>query len=428
MRLHALSGRRTILAAALATLLVASTLTAPSLTAAAPSDTDARSTDNLDPALLAEMRRQNMLEPAVHGIWDEHLKTPQSGFAGVAFEGKGLSVYWKGELTPGMSAAIARAREWGTVTVKPAAYSDAELQAAGRKIMAASLRHSDHDIQSIGFEPDGSGLEVARGPQTVHPDSVGTSRATGPLTPAAQILQEAAVEVPVTVVDGSEPMELMVSRSDDSPPWNGGGQWESRRGLELRGKCTTRFGVRASGRTFVLSAGHCGTPPDYAYQGSFGQSGFAEMGPVHSDDWRSDLLLIDASGWYKIFDGSANTTTTKVVNSWGYWSANQLACQSGRTSGTVCGLKQIRSENFHVNCSKPDSDGDCNYWIEGVIRADQVDGATAARGGDSGGPVFTLNGSGVRAKGITVGGTGSSMWFQDWADVIRVFGAYPRTG
>jgi hypothetical protein len=37
-----------------------------------------------------------------------------------------------------------------------------------------------------------------------------------------------------------------------------------------------------------------------------------------------------------------------------------------------------------------------------------VDGGTAGRGGDSGGPVFTLDGSGVRAKGIVSAGGGNT--------------------
>lgn len=206
-----------------------------------------------------------------------------------------------------LTSAAVGADTRGTDNLNPAlreaaAHSDAELQAAADKIIAASKQHPEHDIQSIGFETDGSGLEVARGPQTRYPGTMASR--TGPVTSAVQVLQEAAVNVPVTVVDRVERVELLASRSDDSPPWNGGAKWEAWRGLDRRSKCTTGFGVQAgSGRTFVLSAGHCGTPPDYAFQGEYGQSGFDEMRDVHSDDWHSDLLLIDAPGWYKIFDG-----------------------------------------------------------------------------------------------------------------------------
>ncbi|MCM0678856.1 S1 family peptidase [Micromonospora phytophila] len=426
--------RRISLAAALTFLLVVPTLATSSLTAAAaPSgpevvSSDPQSTDNLDPALLREMRRQNDLEPALHVIWDEQLKTPQSGFAGVAYEGEGLSVYWKGDLTPGMRAALTRARNWGAVTVKPAAYSEAELHAAGEKIHKTIRRHRGSEVQSIGYKPDGSGLEVTRGPEVVDPRSAMDSRSVGRVkAPVAQILHEAAVTVPVTVVDAAEPLDLLASRLDDSPPWNGGGRWESWRGVDKRSTCTTGFGVHANGRSYVLSAGHCASPPDMAYQGTYGSSAFDEMGPIYDDDWRSDLLMINAPGWYLIFDGTTTTSNTKGVRSWGYWAAGQLVCQSGRSSGTVCGLKQVQSQGIEVSCTTPDSDGDCGYVIEGVIKTTQVDGSTAARAGDSGGPVFTLDGTGVRAKGILVGGGGTTMYFQDWADVIRVYGAYPNT-
>lgn len=217
--------RRISLAAALAFVLIVPTLATSSLTAAAaPSgpevvSPDPQSTDNLDPALLREMRRQNDLEPALHAIWDEQLKTPRSGFAGVAYEGEGLSVYWKGDLTPGMRAALARARNWGAVTVKPAAYSEAELHATGEKIHKTIRRHRGSEIQSVGYKPDGSGLEVTRGPEVVDPRSATDSRSVGRAkTPVAQILKEAGVTVPVTVVDATEPLDLLSSRLDDSPP------------------------------------------------------------------------------------------------------------------------------------------------------------------------------------------------------------------
>lgn len=419
--------RRSILAAGLAALLVASALTTPSLTSAA-AGAEAQGTDNLDLALRAEMERQSELAPAGNALWEEQVRAPESGWASLAYEGKGLTLYWKGDLTPGMAAALERARQWGPVVVKPAAYSNAELKAAANRIIAASKKHPEHDIQSIGYESDGSGLEVARGPQVLHPGTV--AMRNGPVTSAAQILRESAVDVPVAVVDRPEQMQLTVNRSDDSPPWNGGSKWEAWRGSQdRRATCTTGFGVVSGGRTWVLSAGHCGSPPDDAYQGVWGQSGFDEMGPVHDDDWQSDLLLIDAPGWYKIFDGSANTSTTKVVKGWGGWTVGELVCQSGRTSGTVCGIRQSHERDYFLDCRfGADSDGDCDYTIRGLIEGYQIDGHEATRIGDSGGPVFVLDGSGVRAKGITVGGGGTTFWFQDWATVIQVFNAYPRTG
>ncbi|MFE7872012.1 hypothetical protein [Micromonospora humida] len=407
-------------------------LAGPMVASAAPTNPsttsdDPQSTDNLDPALLAEMRRQNGLQPALTAIWDAQMQNPNSGFAGVAYEGDGLTLYWKGALTPGMSAALDTGRTFGPVTVKAAANSEAELHAAGNKIHSAIDRHSGSDIQSISYAPDGSGLKISRGPEATRGEPARMIRSdNSDQASVEQILAEAQVDVPVQVTDATEPLDLLSSRLDDNSPWNGGGRWESWRGLDHRMNCTTGFGVHSGGRSYVLSAGHCATPPDDAYQGKYGAA-FDEMGPVYDDDWRSDLLLINAPGWYLIFDGSATTSTTKAVRSWGYWAANELVCQSGMTSGTVCGIKQQSSTDIRVSCNTPDSDGDCDYTIYGLIKSTQTSGSTAARGGDSGGPVFTLDGTGVRAKGIVSGGGGTTLYFQDWADVIRVYGAYPNT-
>ena len=40
--------------------------------------------------------------------------------------------------------------------------------------------------------------------------------------------------------------------------------------------------------------------------------------------------------------------------------------------------------------------------------------------------IIRLDGSGVKAKGTVSAGGGVNMYFQDWADVIRLFGCYPN--
>jgi hypothetical protein len=67
-------------------------------------------------------------------------------------------------------------------------------------------------------------------------------------------------------------------------------------------------------------------------------------------------------------------------------------------SGAVCGIQN--TSNFRVS-QKNKKNGEA---YTDLIEARKVDGI-AARGGDSGGPVFTLDGLAVRAKGITVGTT-----------------------
>jgi hypothetical protein len=384
---------------------------------------DPQSIENLDPALLAEMRRQAVLEPAVHALYREHVASPGSGWAGIAFEGDGLTLYYEGPLTSKMTAALNQARRYGPVNVVAAAHSLAELEREALKIHEVVDLRGGSDIQAVELAHDGSGLVVERVPAGTAAELAAKRAARGeaPLVAAAEVVRDARLAVPVKITTASAPITAMAARRDDFAPWNGGGRWESWRNGASRMACTTGFGVTSGGTTYVLTAAHCATAPDYGRQGY--QSTLEYMGPVIRENYSYDLILINARGSGLIFDGSNTTSTTKSVLSWGYWAANQLVCQSGATSGTICGLRQHNSADIIINCC--DSDGDSGYRLYGLIRTTQVDGGTAGRGGDSGGPVFTLDGSGVRAKGIVSAGSGNTMYFQDWADVERLYSAYP---
>jgi hypothetical protein len=428
---------------ALAVLLSLPLVLAPSAVALADDkevpmlaqNADPQSVDNIDPAILATMKQQEALQPAVDALYKEHLSAPNSGFAGIAYEGSGLTLYYKGTLSAEMASAVARHGTGGTIAVRPAAHSLAELESDARKVSDAIKAHRSSDIQAVHLANDGSGLVVERVPASVAAEMAAKRARKGkaPVIPAAQIVSDAQLTVPVRITTADTTVELMsddvtvnavASRRNDYSPWNGGGRWEAWRLGVSRGTCTTGFGVKnAAGRKFVLSAGHCATPPDYGRQGYLSSLEF--MGTIWSERVEYDILLIDDDGSSLIFDGSNTTSNTKVVHSWGYWVANQLVCQSGQTSGTICGLKQLNSTNIIMGCC--DSDGDSGYTIYGVIRTSQIDGATAARPGDSGASVFTLDGTGVRAKGIVSAASGSTMYFQDLADVERQYGMYVVT-
>lgn len=371
---------------------------------------------------LATMRQQEKLHPALDAIRRAQQHTPQSGFAGVAFDGPGLSLYWKGALTPAMSAALGSEPAAGHVVVKPAAHSAAELQAAGDSILKAIPDMRTSVVDSIAYSPHGSSLTVRHRP-VVLTSGVSTAAAL----PAEAIVARAKVSVPVRYETVAGGIESLADRNDDTTPWNGGARWTSWQGNQVRhGGCTTGFGVIANGRSWVLSAAHCASMGDLARQGKYNTL----MGQIHQEEWQHDLLLIDAEGWNLIFDGPPDTGNTKRVWSYGWWAKDHQVCQSGQRSGTICGLKQIQSIDRIVDCRDPDSDRDCGYTVKGLIETRKTDGTIAGRNGDSGGPVFSLDGSGVRAMGITSArgsGDPAYLYFQDWADVIRLFRAYPRT-
>ncbi|WP_257387779.1 S1 family peptidase [Tahibacter caeni] len=398
-----------------------------------PADTAAKPRsflDHVDPAIVATMRRQEQLQPAVTALYEAHLQSPGSGFAGVAFEGDGVTLYWKGPLSLDMYKAVGQARKVGAVAIKPAAYSLAELEAAAAKIDERAHVLGGSEIQAVVMRYDGAGLDVELMPRATLKERAAARAKAGAIgiASAEQVLAGLDLGVPITLAIADAPIEL-ASRTNDSPAWNAGGYWESRRSGQVRGLCTTGFGIRAYNRTWVLTAAHCATAPDVGYQGFDGQY----MGPVTRENYSYDLILIDAGGYHRMFDNvQPNGNDYKNVYGWGYHSANELLCQSGFTSGyyystVICGLKTGSSQNISVSCSTPDSDGDCGYTIYGVIKTTQINGSTAVRGGDSGGPVFSLMGDGVRAKGSVTGGSGTTMYFQDWADVIRLYSGYPVT-
>ena len=74
-----------------------------------------------------------------------------------------------------------------------------------------------------------------------------------------------------------------------------------------------------------------------------------------------------------------------------------------------------------------DSDGDC-FTMNNMAKAINVNGLTAGVKGDSGGPVFSLDRDGVRAKGTmsAIGGA-TELYYQDMDDIVSSLGATPRT-
>jgi streptogrisin D len=176
-----------------------------------------------------------------------------------------------------------------------------------------------------------------------------------------------------------------------------------------------------AGQYFVLTAAHCITTGDVVATWAG-----RDMGHAGAENWRHDVILINAFGGHRIFDGGVGTGEfTKAVAYWDWVYPWEWLCSSGSVSGVVCNIRQ--GESFTYSYCLTDSDGD---WIclNDLLLAVRSDGRQGSIPGDSGGPVFSLDGPRVVAKGIISGYLGSALVHQDFGTAWRDFGITPRTG
>jgi hypothetical protein len=386
---------------------------------------DPNSSDAIDAVTLATMRWQETLQPAIVA-----LAALQSGpgFAGLSIEGNVISVYYKGRIPPALEPAVRLARQTASVEIRSARFSAADLRSQADQIWRAA--QPDSDIQTITINGDGSGLTIEKLPsdRTERREKAGAS-----IKPTERIVASVNVASPVTITTAAAPVELTAcsgpcSRIDDESPWNSGTFIHNPR---ANYRCSTGFAVHnpfpQTGYK-ILTAAHCGSAGDY-YEDFTGEY----VGSVGLDDWSHDVGTINAQGWYWMWDGSSTTTWHKTVRSWWYPTNGELVCQSGY-HGTVCNLKTQSGDTWVVRAC-PDSDGDCYnmFDFKKVIKQDAGD---VAKSGDSGGPVFTLDGSGVRAKGLVSARSKTStsspyynvMYYQDMVNIYDVHGLEPRVG
>ncbi len=374
------------------TVLVAPASAAPARTDTASSAATAPLADaDADTAAAAadaagRMARQRPLVAAASAVRWEIERHAYPGFAGIALEDAQVALWWKGAVPTGMSTVVARARRHAPVKVRAAAHSLRELRAAAAKVRATTDVSPSGPLHAIKIPADGSGLVLAA------PVGIRTAAAVP------------EVAVPVTVVH-EEPLRP-VSRENDWAPWSGGAQ--IRNGGSY---CTSGFGVRNSANArYILTAAHCGQSGNRITDGQGEWIG--DVGPRHQDH---DIALIPTSNVDdQIYVGGSNSNTTRVVEGWDWTFVGEYLCQSGVTSafqtgGPVCNIKVL----FYYDDR------------EDLVEAEQMNGQQAARGGDSGGPIYS-NGAngGVVAKGTVTRSAGPRLGFQDFGTATRDFGIW----
>jgi hypothetical protein len=299
--------------------------------------------------------------------------TSQFGGIELSVADREVRVAWKGTVPGSLRAKLRElASERVRITLRPAAFSRAELRAEARRLVADDIHHPD--VVSAAPLPDGSGLVVGMAPEAV-------AGATRRLATAFTVPVRVQAEAPFTPY----------SRLNDTSPWWAGARANA---------CSTGFGISRNEwsfpftwtrRYYVPTADHCGM------EGTVFSDDFGEViGTVTDHDYDLGVSLIQAYSGSATWDGGVNDGTefSKPVEGASGNYVGMFVCASGASTGVHCGIQ--------VKETGKSSDG-----YEDLVIAEQVHHTLAAGGGDSGGPVFVLaaDPSRVRAVGLIQGGS-----------------------
>jgi streptogrisin D len=341
-------------------------------------------------AIPGPMRRQIPFQKAAGVLRAEVERGAHAGFAGIELQDGGVALWWKGALPERVRRAVATARTIAPVQVGAAAYSLRELRAAGAQLRSTFKAQQPR----VKYAVDGSRVVLG---------------ATGKSLKAVP-----EVGVPVEIVDQGQKVD--VSRYDDWAPWRGG---NDNINYSQGTRCTGGFPVRNSAnQRFLLTAGHCGSNGQAIYD-STGEF----MGTFCNDNDGHDLGMVCTPGGVtnQMYIGDLYSNVVATVEGWDWVYPGEYLCQSGGSSardigGPVCNL---RVEKFNTD------PGD-------AVEARQVNGQPAVRGGDSGGPVYSVSASGnIIAKGIncyTYVGNNTILGFQDFGTATRDYGVWIAVG
>ncbi|MEU1751892.1 cellulose binding domain-containing protein [Micromonospora matsumotoense] len=314
------------------------------------------------------------------------------GYAGIGLVDDHVTLWWKGTLPSDVATAVTTARRTAPVEVVGATYSRSELKKAAAKLAPVVDADPNDAAHAVRLRTDGSGIEVAVDPK---------AGAKQPTLPTTGVSTRTVVR------------ERMVERSryNDSAPYDGG------IGIGLTTyACTAGFGVRnyTTNVGYLLTAEHCGPigQPWHVGWNTNTNSGTLIGYSVASNDDHDTMLVSTSSPGGHIYVGGQNDEVRAQVTGWTQVFPGQLLCQSGYTSageigGPVCNLRV----DFHYDD------------IEDLVEATQLDGNESARGGDSGGPVYSVNANGtVLAAGTTTRSAGPGFGFQDFATARDDYG------
>jgi hypothetical protein len=342
-----------------------------------------------------------------------------------------LTVYWHGRVPADMQRLFAALRHQVRLVLAPARYLAAQL---GQAVWHVLHSHSGLAITGpVGPLADGSGIQVGVAGRV-------------PALDAAAMRKRFGTAVAITVISGQRPAQAQTcnpysgdtlgppARCNDLPPdfW-GGAVLTLRSGSAVTGWCSTGFGVHFSnGSTGMLTAGHCILGNNSWWNGqNSSELGTAANTPFIGDPFTpshdSGVGRTPSISGDHYYDGNSiyagDTHNTKTVVGQQSTNPGDWVCESGAFGGVLCAIHVLntgQTDAFDVG------------MISGLAQASGNTSQPAV--GDSGGPVFSLTGTGtVTAKGTWTGvgpdinGNGDYLWFTPMQVISRDLGVTVNT-
>jgi hypothetical protein len=295
-----------------------------------------------------------------------------------------LTVYWKGTVPTGVADVVTELRGSGVdVAVKSAPFTQRELRDRAKQILSQRGMYQSRgfEIDSVAIRTDAGGLDVGGGM------SAAAARTTedGGRLPALDGT-DAGRRIPAWMGGSMRPVPY--SRLSDGAPHSAGARIVSN-----QASCTTGFPIslNADQRTFILTAGHCGTGIWSAFNageagGNANTGSPFVFGSVRGIIRGLDVEFIRSNAVAgTTYDGGV-ATGTDLKRPIAGASANRpgdLVCISGAWTGAHCGLRVSGEAVFPVNGSAVPMWTACRM-VNGAC------GGVAAGAGDSGGPIFSV--------------------------------------
>ncbi|WP_394840675.1 S1 family peptidase [Pendulispora brunnea] len=373
----------------------------------------------IDAESRAKMAAQEPLIRAANVIQQSIDTANPDGYATLALEDDHVAVWWKGTPPESVLRGIEAARKIAPIQLRAAEHSRAELRDAAEKVANYIDTHRSGPYYGVDVAYNGSGLKIL-----ADPDASPEAGGARVLAAASKVDLAGDLGVPagiaVTVSREVRPLDTR-SRGADTQPYIAGARIVN---VDTHEECTSSFAMKDfGGFSYLLTAGHCGRPG-----GLWNNGAGARIGVGSNEQKDHDVLLIrvNQSAGY-MWDGPPSHEFVKRVSGWSDTRPGMWLCTSGATSGPICN-HHVSGDFTYKRCGV-DTYGKWECYSD-LVRAHLFNNVTASRGGDSGGPVFRLEGADrVIAQGVISGvrrGDGrtdgyTDLIFQDFATVRRDF-------